>query len=129
MTRVLLGEDNPVLLREIAHALEIHGYEVIQASEGQCIIDYLSESDRKPDIIVSDSTLKDAAHQPISHYLTTSDAIRGIPTLFMVAFNAISDIRSMTRNDDYIIKPFRTDDLTAAIENKLRRIYRTGVSG
>jgi len=54
MTRVLIAEDNVMLLESIALELELRGYEVIQAENGLDALNRLRTGISLPDIVVSD---------------------------------------------------------------------------
>lgn len=124
MTKVLVAEDNLTLLEEITLALEMRGYEVDQATDGQKALDILSDSAQLPDIIVSDIAMPDVDGFQLLEHLRNDPACNGLPFLFITAFDSPNSLRISKElgADDYIVKPFKEEDLILAIENKLKRI-------
>ncbi len=124
MTKVLLAEDNALLLESVAFELEIHGYEVIQAINGQVALTILNTSILPPDIIVSDIAMPDMDGFEFLKQVRSKPQLNGIPFLFMTAFTSGESVRTSRQlgADDYIIKPFLANDLVIAIENKLERV-------
>ncbi len=120
MIRILLAEDNPVLLKNIAYTLELYGYEVIQAKDEHSVYQVLQDATSIPDIIVSNIGLLDTGKVPLlKHSINGSEIC--IPILFMMAFNSphVTCISQKMNIADYIIKPFFIDDLVISIQKKL----------
>ncbi|MBZ0291177.1 MAG: hybrid sensor histidine kinase/response regulator [Anaerolineae bacterium] len=124
MTKVLLAEDNLTLLDNIVLGLELRGYEVVQATNGQVALQILSTSTQLPDIIVSDIAMPDMDGFKLLEHLRNNPVWNAIPFLFLTAFNSPDSVRISKElgADDYIVKPFQVDDLVLAIESKLKRI-------
>lgn len=128
MTRILLAEDNPVLLKDIAYTLELHGYEVIQVNDEQSVYQVLHAATPIPDVIVSNVGLLTMGKVPLLKYSRNCSEI-GIPILFMVAFNSpnLTCISQEMNVGDYIVKPFLIDDFVISIEKKLKQaVCQTG---
>lgn len=124
MTKVLMVEDSQVLLESIAFELEMHGYAVLQATNGKNALDVLTTAVLPPDIIVSDIAMPDMDGFEFLKMVRSEMTWAAIPFLFMTAFSSADSIRTSRRlgADDYIIKPFQSEDLIIAIENKLQRV-------
>jgi two-component system, sensor histidine kinase and response regulator len=124
MTRVLVAEDDATLLEDITLELELRGYEVIPASDGQWALHMLTISDQLPDIIVSDIAMPDVDGFQLLEQLRSNPKWNGIPFLFLTAFDSPNSVRASKEMgaDDYIVKPFKPDDLVLALENKLQRM-------
>lgn len=124
MTKVLVAEDDQILLENLVTELEMRGYDVMSATDGQGAINLLHTCDRLPDIIVSDIAMPDVDGFKLLEYLRADPNWNGIPFLFLTAFNSPNSMRISQElgADDYIVKPFNPDDLVLAMENKLKRI-------
>lgn len=124
MTKVLVAEDSLALLEEISMALEMQGYEVVQATDGQGAMDILTSSAQLPDIVVSDIAMPDVDGFQLLEHMRNDPACRGLPFVFITAFDSPNAVRisRVLGADDYIVKPFQIEDLILAIENKLKRI-------
>lgn len=126
MTRVLIVEDNPAVLESIVLDLELRGYEVLAAGDGQIALNLLSADRALPDIIVSDIAMPNMDGYTLLQTVQQDNRLARIPFIFLTAYGSESDIRQGKKLgvDDYLTKPFRPDDLVVAMENKLRRMAR-----
>jgi signal transduction histidine kinase len=124
MTKVLIAEDNLALLDSIALELEMRGYEVVQVTDGRGALQALETASQLPDIIVSDIAMPDMDGFALLELVRQNPSWNGLPFLFLTAFNSENYIRLSKELgvDDYLVKPFRSDDLIIAMESKLRRI-------
>ncbi len=124
MTKVLVAEDNTTLLENITLELELLGYEVLQATNGQGALNVLKTTDQLPDIIVSDIAMPDLDGFQLLEHVRSDPAWEGIPFLFLTAFDNQDNIRVSKQlgADDYIVKPFMADDLVLAMQSKIKRI-------
>jgi signal transduction histidine kinase len=121
--RLLVVEDDVHLLEGVQSVLEIEGYQVTIAENGAEALKLLNDESLKPDLIVSDIMM------PHMDGLTFLNEVRkdprwvSIPFIFLTARGEKADIHQGKRLgvDDYIIKPFDTEDLLVAVEARLRR--------
>jgi two-component system, sensor histidine kinase and response regulator len=125
MTRVLLVDDNATLLVGMTRELQLRGYTVSQAADGRCMMAALEANElggQLPHIIISDITLPDMDATKIMESLKLNPAWQDIPHLFLTAFNSPNCVRpcEWLGVGDYIVKPFKMDDLVLAIESKLK---------
>jgi DNA-binding response OmpR family regulator len=119
MTRILLVEDNPDLAFGLQNNLEIEGYEVVVAPDGN---EGLSQARSiKPDLVILDLML------PGLDGFRVLRALRGekreMPVLILTARGEESDkVRGLRLGaDDYVTKPFGVLELLARVEALLRR--------
>ncbi len=124
MTKVMVVEDNRILLENIAFELEVRGYDVTQAVDGLEALNQLKSGEPLPDIIVSDIAMPNMDGYALLEAVRQNKAWTRIPFLFLTAFNSRSAVRTGNELgvDDFITKPFQPDDLVAAMENKMARI-------
>lgn len=118
-SRILLIEDNAEISRYNKTCLEEAGYEVSSAVT-------LAEGRRKlesfrPDLMVLDIMLPDGSG------IDFCREIRGVascPVLFLTNLTEVDQIVKGLRagGDDYMIKPYRMEELLARIEAHLRRV-------
>ena len=119
---ILIVEDDPAVQEGIADILEVAGYEVLTADNGQKALDMLQK--QQPDLIVSDIMM------PQMNGYDFYEAVHGnpewvtIPFIFLTAKGAKEDIRlgKQLGADDYLVKPFEREDLLIAVEAKLKRL-------
>jgi signal transduction histidine kinase len=120
---VLVVEDDRLLLEGLGEALETRGYVAVCADGASKALEALSQL--TPDVIVSDIVM------PGMDGYALLDEVRSLPRLATVPFIFLSarDERDAVRAgmahgaDDYVTKPFRTEELLEAIESRLRRLH------
>ncbi len=118
MTRVLIVDDEPQILRALATNLRTRGYEVDLAADGQTAV--LAATARPPDAVILDLGLPDMDG------VRVIDAIRGwsdVPILVLSVRGQQSDkITALDAGaDDYVTKPFAMGELLARLRAALRR--------
>jgi two-component system, sensor histidine kinase and response regulator len=121
MKRILVIDDE-IWLREMVHlALAEKGYEVIEAENGFVGI----EKARKelPDLILCDVKMEKVDGYLILSSLRNEPATAAIPFILMTG---LADNAGMRHGmelgaDDYLPKPFRIEELYAAVEARLKK--------
>lgn len=124
MTQVLLVEDNLAVLDNIAFELEMRGYQVTKAEDGQEALQALQHAEIPPDIIVSDIAMPNVNGYQLIEFLQGNDHWSSIPFIYLTAFSSPNAMRigKELGADDYLVKPFQPDDLVVAMENKIKRV-------
>ncbi|MFE1829674.1 response regulator [Streptomyces yangpuensis] len=118
MTRVLVVEDDPQLVRALKINLQARKFEVEEASDGGSALRLAAA--RKPDVIVLDLGLPDMDGVDVIKN------VRGwsrVPILVLSARHTSGDkIRALDAGaDDYVTKPFSMDELLARLRAAARR--------
>jgi signal transduction histidine kinase len=123
MAHVLLVEDNLDILANMSDALELNGYQVARVEDGQQALEYLNNAQPLPDLIVSDISMPHVNGYELLAKCQRNPDWNGIAFIFLTALGQRQDILAGKKlgADDYLVKPFRPDELMVAIENKLRR--------
>jgi len=110
---ILIAEDDPALREALADTLELAGYEVIAASDGERA---LAEIERaRVGMIVSDVQMK-----PMDGHALLAEVKRRqphVPVLLMTAYGVIDQAVSAMRAGacNYITKPFEPEALVAQV--------------
>ncbi|MFD3758202.1 response regulator [Streptomyces sp. NPDC058622] len=118
MTRVLVVEDDPQLVRALRINLQARKFEVEEAGDGGAALRLAAA--RKPDVIVLDLGLPDMDG------IEVIKGVRGwsrVPILVLSARHTSEDkIRALDAGaDDYVTKPFSMDELLARLRAATRR--------
>jgi two-component system OmpR family response regulator len=118
MTRILTIEDDAVTAREIVAELSSHGLEVDWVDNGREGLDRAVSGNY--DLITLDRMLPELDGLAIVTTLRTM----GVAPILMIS--ALSDVDERVRGlraggDDYLTKPFATDEMAARVEVLLRR--------
>ncbi len=123
MTRILAIEDDETTAREIMDELGNHGFEVDWAGNGQEGLDRALSG--QYDLITLDRML------PFVDGLTIVTAMReqniDTPVLMISALSDVDERVDGLRagGDDYLVKPFASEEMAARVEVLLRRQSRT----
>jgi DNA-binding response OmpR family regulator len=124
--RLLIIEDEYAMRRALEDTLTAAGYRVLVASDGAGGLERaLAE---KPDLI-----LLDVMMPKLDGFAVASELRRvgcSMPILMLTAKGAIDDrVAGLDAGaDDYLVKPFSTDELLARVRALLRRTQRGGKS-
>jgi two-component system KDP operon response regulator KdpE len=116
---VLVVDDEPQILRALGVILRNAGYAVATASTKSEALDAVSV--RPPDAIVLDLVLPDGSGVDVT------SQVRTWSSLPIIVLSAVGDEREKVRAldvgaDDYITKPFGTEELLARLRAVLRRV-------
>jgi len=117
--RILLVDDEPNILATVAPLVRARGYEVISAMTGHAALEAVKRD--KPDLIVLDLGLPDIDGVEVCRQVRQSSSV---PILVLSARGAEGDkVRALDAGaDDYVTKPFGTEELLARIRASLRRV-------
>ena len=116
--RVLVVDDDPAVLSGLRRALVLEGYDVLTAEDGEGAIETAAAS--KPDLVVLDVMLPGIDGLAACEHLRRTGSV---PILMLTAKDTVPDrVAGLNRGaDDYLVKPFAVDELSARIRALLRR--------
>ena len=119
MSAILLVEDDPALRRALRTTLRSRDFEVLEAATGESAI--VLAADRRPDVVILDLGLPDLDGLDVLRQLR---AFSEVPVIVLTARDEQSEkVRSLDAGaDDYVTKPFDTEELLARIRAALRRV-------
>ena len=118
MTRVLLVDDDPAILRTLAIGLRAHGYEPKTATDGRTAVD-LGRTDQ-PDLVILDLGLPDIPGVEVLRQLRSWSHV---PVIVLSARDGSEDkVEALDVGaDDYVTKPFGMAELMARVRAAVRR--------
>lgn len=121
MNRILVIEDELQIRNNIQQILELSGYDVVVADNGEDGID-VAQSEQ-PDLIVSDIRMPRMDGYQLLSALQKNPITQDIPLIFLTARVEREDLRrAMSLGaDDYVTKPFTPEELLSAIETRLAK--------
>jgi two-component system response regulator VicR len=116
--KILVVDDDPFLLELIKKNLELQGYQVFVAVDGDEGLKLLNET--KPHLIILDIMM------PTLTGLEFCRRVRKVSTLPIILLTALGSEADIVRGleagaDDYLVKPFLKDELSARVLAVLRR--------
>jgi two-component system, OmpR family, KDP operon response regulator KdpE len=117
--RILVVDDEPNILAAIAPLLRGRGYDVLTAMSGHAALESVQHD--APDLVILDLGLPDLDGVVVCSQIRES---RSTPILVLSARGAENDkVRALDAGaDDYVTKPFGTEELLARIRVALRRV-------
>ena len=121
MSRILIIEDNPHMRENLALMLEMEGFAVSRAEDGQRGLE-LARS-HVPDLILCDVMMPGLDGHGVLKALRADSATATIPFIFLTAKGEKVDQRAGMNlgADDYLVKPVAKEDVLAAIRARLQR--------
>ena len=115
---ILTADDDPQILRLVARNLQLEGYEVTTATDGQEALDQLES--RKFDLAILDVMM------PKLDGFTVCARVREFSSMSIIMVTARGQDQDKIRGldlgaDDYLTKPFSVEELLARVRSVLRR--------
>ncbi|HWC14790.1 MAG TPA: response regulator [Actinomycetota bacterium] len=114
--RILIADDDPVILRLLQVNLELEGYEVVTANNGQEAVD--AAGVQKPDLVILDIMMPRLDGYQACEKLKADHTTKDIPVIFLSAKAQQGDIdRGKSYGVvDYLTKPFDPSELLEVVE-------------
>lgn len=124
MSRILIIEDETPMRTALADVLEGEGYRPLTAADGE--IGLRKAVEEKPDLILLDIMMP-----KLDGFAVCAELRRlgnPVPVLMLTAKGQIEDrVAGLDVGaDDYLVKPFSTEELLARVRALLRRSHRQG---
>jgi DNA-binding response OmpR family regulator len=116
---VLVAEDEPHLLQLVKFRLEREGYDVVTAVDGQSALDAVSAN--RPDLCLLDVVMPRGSGWDVLIALRADARSRDLKIIMLTARATDADIQTGMRlgADDYLTKPFSSQDLRARVAAQL----------
>jgi DNA-binding response OmpR family regulator len=120
-SKILIVDDEAVLMETIAYNLELAGYQVFTASDGPSALEAAHRE--LPDLIILDLMLPIIDGLEVCRQLRREDDTAGMLILMLTAKGEEIDkvVGLEVGGDDYVTKPFGKHELLARVRALLRR--------
>ena len=117
-SRVLVVDDEPQITRVLRTVLTSQGYQVLTAAEGESALSSFAEW--RPELVITD------LYMPHMDGLELCKRIRAMSNVPIIVLSVKGEERTKVEAldsgaDDYVTKPFGTDELLARVRAALRR--------
>ena len=121
MYSILIFEDDAVSCVYMEFFLKKEGFDVRCASDGHSGLDLLYK--KRPDLILCDIMMPDMDGHAVLEAVRKEPAFADIPFIFVTALVDRAAVRQGMNEgaDDYLPKPFTTDELLAAVSSRICR--------
>jgi putative nucleotidyltransferase with HDIG domain len=124
---ILIVEDNPILREGLQEMLELEGFAVFTAANGQQALDEME--DRSPDLILSDIAMPIMDGHVFFQTVRERPEWVSIPFVFLTARGEREDVlagKDMGA-EDYLVKPVNREDLITVVNSRLERSHQLHV--
>ncbi len=123
---ILLIDDEEGFRNVIAKSLVKHGFQALEAADGQEGLRRAAES--RPALILCDLRMPQMSGYEVLAALRRDERLAGIPVIFLTAQSEPAEVRQGMNlgADDYLIKPANILDLLGAINARLARHQSEG---
>lgn len=121
--KILVAEDEPMLLKTIELKLKKEGYEVISTTDGREAIAKIQETN--PDMVITDIMMPYASGLEIVSFLR-GEGIKKIPVIILSAMEQEKVVMEAFElgADDYITKPFSLNELAIRVKKLITQYQR-----
>ncbi len=118
-TRILIADDDELMVRLLSHKLSQKGLQVIAASDGESALAFVRAE--LPDIVILDGMMPGMDGVEVLKRLKKDSATRHIPVLLLSARKMEADVVAGLEYgaEDYMVKPFMPEELWARIRKIL----------
>lgn len=124
MARILIADDDGILVEMLRFRLEAAGHEVMSASDGMAALE--AAAAQRPDLIVLDSMMPVITGPEVLARLKADEDLKLTPIVMLTARKGESDIVAALKSgvDEYLTKPFIPQELLVRIDKLLSRTLR-----
>ncbi len=121
MAKILIAEDERDIRDLITFTLRFAGHEVIVTTNGAEAVETARQV--APDLILLDVRMPKMTGYEACKAIKSDASLRGVPVAFLSAKGQESEIKTGLEAgaEEYILKPFAPDDLTARVQNILAK--------
>ncbi|WP_071190833.1 response regulator [Trichormus sp. NMC-1] len=121
MNTILIIEDEPQIRKNIQQILDLEGFATITAEDGLEGLDMAEK--HQPDMIICDVMMPNLDGYGLIEVLRQKPLTADIPFIFLTAKAENNDLRQGMElgADDYLIKPFKADELIRAISTRFEK--------
>ena len=120
MAKIVVCEDDPIIMKVIMMALRRSGHEIHDAPDGLQGLEVVERE--RPALLLTDLTMPGLNGHDLIDAIRARPELQHVQIILVSASAQRSDIEEGYRHGvaDYITKPFRVADLRARIERVLR---------
>ncbi len=121
MKKILIVDDDEIILEFMRSILTKHGYRVLVAAKGKDAIEIARSED--PDLVIIDINLPDVSGTYVAKALSDDPAMQRIPYFFLTGLMSREDetlLRNTLGGNFFLAKPCNTTRLLEAIEKMIR---------
>ena len=116
----MVVDDEPDILFTVGQMLEMSGFEIVRAKDGNECIDMLNDLQSAPDLILLDIMMPNVSGWDVAARIKENPKWKNIPIVFLTAKGDTMSIgMGGLAAEDYIVKPFDVKDLIIGVKKIL----------
>ena len=112
--KVLIFDDDSIILEVVTLVLEDAGYDVIISQTSHDILDKVAL--HQPDVILMDNWIPNIGGVEATKLLKSSTDFNTIPVIYVTANSDIASLAKEAQADDYLAKPFDLETLESKVQ-------------
>lgn len=116
--KILVVDDDPMILKLVQSRLEANQYTIVTAGDGDEAL--IKVGTEKPDLIILDIQMPKMDGYTFLRELKKSKDHKNIPVVVLTAKDKMQDLFKLEGVKNYIVKPFETKELLAAVKQNLQ---------
>ncbi|MFH1054700.1 MAG: response regulator [Candidatus Altiarchaeota archaeon] len=121
--KILLVDDDPAIRHSLGRILDSKGYAVELAENGQDCLDKLNGHGNEFKLIILDIMMPGLSGGEVTKALMKDKLLKHIPIIYLMAkTDEPSRVAGYLGGEEYITKPFNTEDLLERIRQVLARV-------
>lgn len=119
--RILICDDDPLLIELMSFRLQAKGFDVITATDGEEALAKVASD--QPSLVVLDAMMPRLDGFEVLSRMKSDADVAHIPVIMLTARKGEKDIVSALERgaDDYLVKPFIPEELLARLSKLLAR--------
>lgn len=118
MKRILVAEDNKLILETISHSLSRQGYEIIKVNDGKECLELLKSI--MVDLIITDLHMPNSNGHEVISVLKNDRKINTPVLVLSAAGDEVNVLKAFDEGaDDFMVKPFSLIELNVRVQKLL----------
>jgi len=116
MARILIADDDPMVVQLVEFKLTRRGHQVVSATDGASALDVATRE--RPDLVVLDAMMPALSGVEVLRRLSENADTASIPVVMLTARRREQDVVEALKLGarEYLVKPFMPEELMARIE-------------
>ncbi|MBM3600732.1 MAG: response regulator [Alphaproteobacteria bacterium] len=116
MARILIADDDPMVVQLVEFKLTRRGHQVVSATDGASALDVATRE--RPDLVVLDAMMPALSGVEVLRRLSENADTASIPVVMLTARRREQDVVEALKLGarKYLVKPFMPEELMARIE-------------
>ena len=121
MAKILVVDDDSAINELIKVNLELSGYKVVNAFDGNK--GYALAKQENPELIILDVMMPEVDGYTVAKRIRENESTKDIPIIMLTALNMLQDkVKGFNIGiDDYLVKPFEMEELLVRVKALLKR--------